>query len=111
MAARRECGYLWAQHLFAGRAAGLTDEATARVAYGPTAPFLTPVENALIRASDEVLDSGVVARATWDALTAELDVKQLLDVIFTVGCFATIKAFMNSVEIDVDPKIPDLLAR
>src|SRR6185369_542183 len=44
VAACRESAYLWAQHLFMGRDAGLTDEEMGRIAFGPEAPFFTPLE-------------------------------------------------------------------
>jgi alkylhydroperoxidase family enzyme len=111
VAVRRQAPYLWAQHLFAGRDAGLTDEEMARVAFGPKAPFLVTLERALLCAVDELVDGGVLSEETWAALAAELDTRQLLDVVFAVGCYETIAWFMNSLELEPDPRIPELLAR
>ncbi|MBL7493255.1 carboxymuconolactone decarboxylase family protein [Frankia sp. AgB1.9] len=110
VAARRASPYLWAQHLFAGREAGLTDEEIARVAFGPKAPFLVPLERALLCAVDDLVDDGSLSDRTWESLAAELDVRQLLDVIVTVGCYATMASFMTSLDLEPDPRIPDLLA-
>ena len=107
----RESAYLWAQHLFLGRDAGLTDEEMGRIAFGPEAPFFAPLETALIRSVDELIDDGAISEATWTTLAAELDAQQLLDVVFTVGCYNTVAWFFRSFDLEVDPEIPDLLMR
>jgi alkylhydroperoxidase family enzyme len=111
IAARRRSAYLWAEHLFAGRDAGLTDEEMARIAFGPEAPFLEPLEQALLRAVDELVDDGAISGETWSALAAELDVKQLLDLVFTAGTYETVAWFFRSLDLEVDPDIPELLQR
>lgn len=108
---KRQAAYIWAQHFFNGRDAGLTDEEMARLAYGPEAPFFAPLDAAAIRAVDELIDDGVIGDATWAALAAELDEQQLFDLIFTVGCYETVAFLMKSIGLEVDPTIPDLLAR
>ena len=111
VAARRQSEYLWAQHVFTGREVGLTDEEMARIAFGPDAPFFEPLETAAIRAVDELIDEGIISDQTWSELATELDNQQLLDVIFTIGCYETVAFFMRSVRLEVDPSIPDLLDR
>ena len=111
VAACRESAYLWAQHLFLGRDAGLTDEEMGRIAFGPEAPFFAPLETALIRSVDELIDDGAISAASWTTLAAELDAQQLLDVVFTVGCYNTVAWFFRSFDLEVDPEIPDLLTR
>ena len=111
VAALRRAGYEWAQHLFMGRDAGLTDEEMARVAFGPDAPFLEPLEAALLRAVDELVSDGVISDETWRALASELDVRQLLDLVFTVGAYETLAWFFRSFALEVDEEIPRLLGR
>ena len=109
VAARRKSAYLWAQHLFLGRDGGLSDEEMARVAFGPEAPFFEPLETALIRSVDELVDDGAISAETWQVLAAEFDAQQLLDVVFTVGCYNTVAWFFRSFDLEVDPEIPDML--
>jgi len=111
VAARRKSAYLWAEHFFAARDAGLTDEEIARIAFGPDAPYFEPLETALLRAADELVDDGVVSDETWRALASELDAKQLLDVVFTVGCYQIVGSFFRSLDMEPDPEIPELLQR
>jgi alkylhydroperoxidase family enzyme len=111
VAARRSSAYLWAQHVFQGRDAGLTDEEMARIAFGPNAPFFEPLETALLRAVDELVDAGVISDETWEVLASELDPAQLLDVVFTAGCYETVAWFFRSFDLEVDPEIPQMLQR
>jgi AhpD family alkylhydroperoxidase len=87
VAHRRQCGYEWSQHLLLAADAGVTGEELERVTAGPDAPGWAPVEAALVRAADELLDTAEVADATWEALAGELDTQQLMDVVFTVGAY------------------------
>jgi alkylhydroperoxidase family enzyme len=111
VATRRKCAFLWGQHVFSGRDAGLTDEEMARVAFGPEAPFFDPLETALLSAVDELIDEGAITDDTWSTLASEFDVQQLLDMVFTVGCYDTMSFFLRSLDIEVDPRIPELLSR
>jgi alkylhydroperoxidase family enzyme len=105
VAARRQAGYEWAQHVIVGRDVGLTDEEIGRVAWGADAPFWSPLDAALIRAVDELIDNGAIGDETWGVLSAELDAEQLLDVIFTAGCYETLAWMMSSLELDLDPDL------
>ncbi|GAA2569509.1 hypothetical protein GCM10010409_53410 [Mycolicibacterium diernhoferi] len=111
VAAVRKCGYEWAQHLFVARDAGLTDEEIGRIAYGPDAPFWSPLEAAMLRAVDELIDPGAISTATWQTLSADLDTRQLLDLIFTVGGYDTLARMFGSLDLTIDDDIPALMAR
>jgi 4-carboxymuconolactone decarboxylase len=111
VAAVRKCGYEWAQHLFVARDAGLTDEEIGRIAYGPDAPFWSPLEAAMLRATDELIDPGAIAEATWQALAAELDNRQLLDLIFTVCGYDALARMFSSLQLPIDDDISVLMDR
>lgn len=96
------CQYEWAQHVPMARDAGLTDDEIGRIAFGPDAPFWSDLEQAMLRAADELVTEGVIAEDTWSALADELDTQQLLDVIFTVGAYSTLAWMMRSVELVLD---------
>jgi alkylhydroperoxidase family enzyme len=105
----RQSTYLWTQHVLAGRELGLTDADIANIAFGPNAPTLAPLDAALVRAVDELIGDGVISDATWAVLAADLDHRQLLDVIFTVGCFETVSFMMRSVNLELDQVALELL--
>lgn len=107
VAVRRESAYLWGQHWFNGLEAGLTDQEMRNIASKPEASGFEPVEIEMLRAVDELVDDGAISATTWSALDAELDDQQLLDLIFTAGLYETVAWFFRSVDLEVDPDIPD----
>jgi alkylhydroperoxidase family enzyme len=111
VASRRKAGYEWAQHVIVGRDVGLDDEEIGRVAWGPDAPYWSTSDAALIRAVDELIDDGVISDETWGVLSGELGADQLLDVIFTVGCYETLAWMMSSLELDLDDDLHGFLTR
>ena len=111
VAAVRKSGYEWAQHVFVGRDVGLTDEEIGRIAYGPDAPFWSDLDAAMLRAVDELIADGGISASTWETLTAELDVKQVLDLICTVGTYETLARIFASLEVDIDDDINELMQR
>lgn len=111
VAAVRKSGYEWAQHVFVGRDVGLTDEEIGRIAYGPDAPFWSELDAAMLRAVDELIEAGGISASTWETLTAELDVKQVLDLICTVGTYETLARVFASLDVDIDDDINELMQR
>ena len=102
VAVLRNCGYEWAQHVFVGHDAGLSDDEIGRIAWGAEAPFWSPQDATLLRAVDELVHDGVIGDATWSALAGELDTRQLMDLVFTVGAYETVAFFMRSFALDLD---------
>lgn len=102
----RACAYEWAQHVLLGRDAGLDDDEIARIADAPDSPAWNDIEAALIRSVDELIGDGVISDATWAALSAELDVRQILDVIFTVGAYEATAWMMRSFDLPLDDDLP-----
>ena len=85
--------------------AGLSDEDIARIAFGPEAPFLDPVEQAMLRAVDELLGDGKIGDTTWTALAEHFDERQLLDLIFTVGTYTILDWMADSIGFELEPDI------
>jgi 4-carboxymuconolactone decarboxylase len=102
VAAVRESSYEWAQHYFISREIGLDAETIARIAFGPNAPLWEPIEAALLRAVDELIEEGAITRATWSTLATELDSQQMLDVIFTVSGYDAFARVLRSCEVELD---------
>ncbi|NKY33434.1 carboxymuconolactone decarboxylase family protein [Nocardia speluncae] len=102
--------YEWAQHAVLGGNAGLTDAEIGRIAEGPGAAGWSPVDAALLRAADDLRESGAVGDSAWQALAAEFDEQQLMDIVFTVGAYAMLAMAMRSFgvrpEPDLEPYLP-----
>jgi alkylhydroperoxidase family enzyme len=94
---RADASYLWAEHVRIGRGAGITDDEIGAldrwdrgVAYA-----WTPLDAALLRAVDELLDHYAVADATWATLAAHFDERALLELLFVVGTYACLAMVLN----------------
>ena len=97
--------YGWGQHLVHKDEAGLSDEDIARIAFGPEAPFLDPLEQAMLRAVDELLGQGQIGGTTWDVLAEHFDERQLLDLIFTVGTYTILDWMSDSIGFELESDI------
>ena len=54
------------------------------------------------RAADELVNDAVVGDETWNALAAELDEQQLMDVVFTVGAYDLLAMALMSFGVETD---------
>jgi 4-carboxymuconolactone decarboxylase len=102
VAAVRQADYEWAQHVVLAADVGIDPEEIARIAKGPDAPGWSPLDRALLAAVDELVADAAIADATWEALAAELDVQQLLDLVFTVGAYDALAMLFRSFRVELD---------
>jgi len=110
MAVLRQCSYEWAQHVFLARDAGLTDIEIAWIAWGPDTPLWDDLDASVLRAVGELDRDGVIADQTWALLVEHLDARQILDIIFTAGAYATIAWMVQSLGIELDDDLREGLA-
>jgi AhpD family alkylhydroperoxidase len=102
VAVLRNCPYEWAQHEILAFDAGLTAEEIERVAAGPEAPGWAPRDRALLRAVEELVQDACVSDPTWVALAGELDRRQLMDLVFTVGAYEVLAMAFRSFGVQLD---------
>jgi alkylhydroperoxidase family enzyme len=102
VAAVRDATYEWEQHLVLGRDAGLGDEDISRIAEGPDAPGWAPLDGAIVRAVDELVAGALIGEETWAVLAAELDERQLMDLVFTVGAYDLLAMAFRTFGVELD---------
>lgn len=95
-------GYEWTQHVPIGRDAGLTDEEIERIKAGPDDPAWSPIDRAILQATDELVRDHFITPATWDAL-AQLGDRGRADLVFTVGQYTQVSMILNSFGVQLDP--------
>src|SRR5687767_11362177 len=91
--------YEWGQHARIARMVGISDDEIRRITDGPDAPGWEPSDALLLRAADELHDDYVIGDATWSALSERCDVKQILDLVFTVGQYTLVSMALNTLGI------------
>lgn len=111
----RQSEYEFAQHLVLGAQAGLTEAELERVQQGPDAPGWDPVDADLVRAVDELHTDACIQEATYARLAAHFDTRQLLDLVYTVGCYDVLAMAFKTFGVQLEPGAveikPDVVAR
>jgi len=103
-------GYEWAQHVRIGKQCGLTDAEIEAIKTGPSASNWTPVESAMIQATDELTADAFITDKTWAQLSS-LTEKQRMDLVMTVGQYTQVSMMLNSFGVQLDDDLtldPDL---
>ncbi len=98
----RDAEYEWAQHALLAGDAGITPDEVEQVRVGPAGEGWSPLEGALLAAADELVADARVGDATWAVLAAELDPRQLLDVVFTVGAYELLAMAFRTFDVELD---------
>ncbi len=111
VATLRRADYEWAQHVILADRAGITADEIGRIPDGPGAPGWSAVDRALLTATDELVGDGAVSDETWTALSGEFTEQQLMDIVFTVGCYAMLATALRSFgvqpEAGLEPFLPE----
>jgi 4-carboxymuconolactone decarboxylase len=93
VAHRTQCEYEWRHHVNMGRTEGLTDDDIDGIRRGALSDEL---DGAVVTAVDELDEHSVVSDATWTTLSAHLDEHQLMDLVFTIGCYGALAMAINT---------------
>jgi alkylhydroperoxidase family enzyme len=95
--------YEWAQHVGSfgkAREMGLPIEDIAR---GPAAAGWSPLERALLTATDELYRDSFISDSTWSALARELDTATILDAIVSIAQYRQVSTALNTLGVPAEP--------
>ena len=100
--------YEWAQHVRMGRRVGFTDDAIVAVGEGTAGTYAwTPVEAAVLDATDDLVRDHVIGDDTWARLSEHLDDRVITELIFVVGSYTCLAMVFNSAGIQLDDDLAD----
>jgi alkylhydroperoxidase family enzyme len=102
--------YMWSSHLNTSRLCGLGPDMYGPLQRGANDPYFSEFERVVIRATEELVQDHVVGEANWQALAAEWNEQQLLDFLFTVGCYAMVAGVMRSTGVQREADLRELAA-
>jgi 4-carboxymuconolactone decarboxylase len=101
---RTRSAYEWAQHARMGAAIGITAEEIDAISRDTgTDVAWTPLEADLLAAVDQCVDRYRIDDETWGRLAAQLDERQLVEVVFVVGTYTGLAMAFNSFGLQLDP--------
>jgi alkylhydroperoxidase family enzyme len=106
VAAVRRADYEWAQHVVLAGDAGLDAGEVERIAEGPDAAGWSTLDQAMVRAVDELIADAKIADGTWEVLAGALDEQQLMDLVFTVGAYDLLAMAFRSFGVELDADLP-----
>jgi alkylhydroperoxidase family enzyme len=106
VAALRDAEYEWAQHVVMAGDVGITDDEVDRIAAGVVADGWSELDGALLQAAEELVRDASISDPVWAALAAELEVEQLMDVIFTVGAYDVLAMLFRAFGVELDDDLP-----
>ena len=98
---RRNCEYEWVHHVTMGKEAGLTDSDIEDLQHGAGRDEL---HQAVINAADELDEASRLSPATEAVLSQHLDEHQLMELVFTVGCYTMLAMAFNTFGVELDEK-------
>ncbi|UXA20873.1 carboxymuconolactone decarboxylase family protein [Mycobacterium sp. SMC-4] len=94
-----KCEYEWRHHVDMGREAGLSDDVIDAITRGELSD---DCDRAVLTAVDELHRDSVVSDETWSSLSAHLDEQQLMDLVFTIGCYSSLAMAINTFGVEPD---------
>jgi alkylhydroperoxidase family enzyme len=102
VAVLRDADYEWAQHAVLAGDAGISEAELEQVRSDPLDADWSPFEAALLTAADELVRDARLSDGTWATLATELDVQQLMDVVFTVGAYDLLAMAFRTFDVELD---------
>ena len=105
------CRYEWGQHVSIGLRAGVRAEEIALLPQGPDAEGWSPLQRALIRATDELHAQHQVADATWHQLSDLLGPRRCLEAVMLAGHYRMLAGVLNSACLPLEPDTEARLAQ
>lgn len=102
VAVLRDAAYEWAQHSVLAGDAGISEDELRHIRSGPSDPSWTPFESALLSAADELVRDARLSDGVWASLSEDLDTRQLMDVVFTVGAYDLLAMAFRTFDVELD---------
>jgi alkylhydroperoxidase family enzyme len=96
--------YEWGQHVLIARDAGVTDAEIEHIPAEDVSGDWRPLDQALLRAADELHEQGRISDATWEVLAGEYDYQQLIEVCMVVGQYHMVAFTLNSLRVELEPE-------
>lgn len=93
------CEYEWRHHVEMGRDEGLTDDVIDALQRGEASDEL---DRAVLHAVDDLQAHATISDATWAALSEHLEERQLMDLVFTIGCYGALAMAINTFGVEPD---------
>jgi 4-carboxymuconolactone decarboxylase len=92
--------YMWSSHLNTSVSCGLSTDMFGPIQVGASDPYFTEFERTVIRATEELIADHKISEESWGRLMVEWNIQQMLDFLFTVGCYVLTAGVMRSTGVE-----------
>lgn len=103
--------YEWGEHVIVAKKVGLTSQDIERITIGSGADGWTPLERAILRATEELYEQAMISDETWAVLAASLSEVQLIELPILVGQYQAVAYYQNSLRLRLHDGNAGLSAR
>lgn len=94
--------YEWSQHVVVARQCGIGDDEIDAVWEGPDHVSWSTEDRELLRCVDDLIGTGQIDDADFAALQSRLGDETLLELVFTIGGYATLALAFNVARLPLD---------
>jgi 4-carboxymuconolactone decarboxylase len=104
----RKSRYMWSSHLRTSLRRGFVGEDFEPIKVGADSPYWNEEESLVLRCTDELVTTSDLCDDSWNDLSEYFNRKQMLDFLFTVGCYMLMAIVLNATRIDREQDLKDL---
>jgi AhpD family alkylhydroperoxidase len=98
----RDCAYERDHHVRLGRRAGITSSLLESIEEGPTSDKLTPRQQALLAAVDDLVQHKDISELNWQALAPFYDPSKIIELCLLVGQYEMLATTIHTLRIERD---------
>ena len=91
--------YEWDHHARRARLAGMTDAEIDGTRVGSDSPVWSGLDRDVLTAVEQLHQDTSIGDDVWGRLSRHLDQRQLLDLLFAVGCYVTLAMALNGLRV------------
>lgn len=95
--------YEWVQHVRLAPRFGVTPDDIEAIARDAHSDSWSDVERAAVTATDQLVADHRVDDATWARLAANLDERELVELVFVIGTYTCLAMVFNATGVELDP--------
>lgn len=102
VAHRYGSAYEWVQHVKIGAHVGVGPAEVEAVRTGSGAALWTKLERNCLRAADQLCEAHDIEDALWADLSADLETKEIMELLFVIGTYTTLAWILKAVRMPLE---------
>lgn len=104
----RKSEYEFQQHVILGMRAGLSEEEIEWIQQGPNASGWNQIDAWVLQAADDLVADASIHPDTWQQLCTHFTTEQMMDMVFTVGCYEVLAMAFKSFAVPFESSLPPM---